>query len=274
MGVGQIGDSFLLLENLEFVEDERNCVLIVNEMKDQEQVRAIEELKRINLLHTAINDIHERSKNTISVLESGKEEINTKIEEFLWKLLRVKTLEIEEMETWLYYVMERMSTTSTILSSIKENHYEIQMLTNQMKTTMNTLTEKNISPYPTNREYEIEAYGKIQRLLSKALVTVEGLKDHLDTTMQEIMTYLSLQRQKTSADEQKASREQLQKLVNLQETLHKLEILIVAVYILEMARIIFEAFTHEHVHLFSALFIPVALISSLFINRILHRYQH
>jgi hypothetical protein len=48
-------------------------------------------------------------------------------------------------------------------------------------------------------------------------------------------------------------------------------VLIVAVYILEMARIIFEAFAHEHVNLLSAIFVPIALLISIIIERLLHK---
>ena len=89
--------------------------------------------------------------------------------------------------------------------------------------------------------------------------------------MEEVRTYLSLQQQKISIEEQKASKDQLVRLVNLQEMLHKLEILIVAVYLTEMAKVFFEAFMHEHTHLYTALFIPIALLLSIFIGRLLHK---
>jgi hypothetical protein len=53
--------------------------------------------------------------------------------------------------------------------------------------------------------------------------------------MKEVRIYLSLQQQKLAIDEQKSSREQLMRLVNLQEIFHKVEIFIAAVYITEMA---------------------------------------
>jgi uncharacterized Rmd1/YagE family protein len=47
--------------------------------------------------------------------------------------------------------------------------------------------------------------------------------------------------------------------------------MIVAVYILEMARIVFEAVAHEHAGVLSVVFIPVALLLSVVIIRVLSR---
>jgi hypothetical protein len=270
-GLSRVGNNLVLLENLRESEYTRNCIIIQLSTKDDKVTKFIlEDLKLLSILHNNISKINEKSKGIISVLESGQKEINVKIEEFLWKLLRTKSLKIEELESWLSYIMERMSTTTTILNSLKLSQAEASVTEQRMKRIVNLFNEQPVDSYPTNFENELAVYKQIQWPIEKSLVTVVGLKNHLDTAMQEILTYLSLQRQKTSIEEQKASREQLEKLVNLQETLHKLEILIVAVYILEMARIIFEAFAHAHVNLFSAVFIPIALIASLAINRILH----
>lgn len=61
--------------------------------------------------------------------------------------------------------------------------------------------------------------------------------------------------------------------MNLQELLHKMEILIVAVYMTEMARIVFEALIHEYAlaNILTALFIPIALVIAILIGRLLHR---
>ena len=72
-------------------------------------------------------------------------------------------------------------------------------------------------------------------------------------------------------EEQKSSKEQLVRLVKLQEILHKLEILIVAVYLTEMARIVFEAFAHQRATVLTVGFIPVAPIMAVLIGRLLHR---
>lgn len=97
------------------------------------------------------------------------------------------------------------------------------------------------------------------------------MKERVATVREEIRTYLSLQQQKITIEEQKASREQLVRLVNLQEIFHKVEIFIVAVYITEMVKIIFEVLVHKIAHLLTAFFIPVALFLAWQISHLLHR---
>jgi len=103
----------------------------------------------------------------------------------------------------------------------------------------------------------------------------EALMNQLDTVLETVRTYLGIQQQKLSIKEEASTKEQLIRLVNLQEILHKLEVLIVAVYLTEMAGIVFEALVHEHDRSIdrSALFIPVALIVSVMIGRLLHRSE-
>ncbi|RLI31973.1 hypothetical protein DRO56_04335 [Candidatus Bathyarchaeota archaeon] len=83
-----------------------------------------------------------------------------------------------------------------------------------------------------------------------------ALRVQLNTVLDAVRTYLSIQQQSLSLEEQKSSKEQLIRLVNLQELLHKLEILIVAVYMTEMARIVFEALWHEMANLLTASLYP------------------
>jgi len=86
-----------------------------------------------------------------------------------------------------------------------------------------------------------------------------------------VRTYLGIQQQKMSIVEQTSSKEQLVRLVNLQEILHKLEILIVAVYLTEMAKTVFETLLHESADLLTTAFIPVSLLISVLISRMLHK---
>lgn len=97
----------------------------------------------------------------------------------------------------------------------------------------------------------------------------EALKARFGTVMDSVRTYLSIQQQKLTLEEQKASREKLMRLVRLQETLHKLKVIIVAVYILERAKIVFEVVAHEQAGVLSVVFIPVALLLSVTIIRVL-----
>jgi uncharacterized membrane-anchored protein len=59
---------------------------------------------------------------------------------------------------------------------------------------------------------------------------------------------------------------QLVRLVNLQEILHKLEVLVLTFYLTGMARIVFEAMLHESANVLTAAFIPFALLTSILIS--------
>ncbi|RLG51743.1 MAG: hypothetical protein DRN99_08275, partial [Thermoproteota archaeon] len=93
----------------------------------------------------------------------------------------------------------------------------------------------------------------------------------LNTVLDAVRTYLGIQEEKLSMEEQASSKSLLERLVRLQEVLHKLEVLIVAFYITEMGRLVFEALAHEMVNVLTALFIPVALILAILVSRMLHR---
>ena len=99
----------------------------------------------------------------------------------------------------------------------------------------------------------------------------DALMAQFNTILDSVRTYLGIKQQKMSIMEQTSSKEQLVRLVNLQEILHKLEILIVAFYLTEMARIGFDTITHESANLLTVAFIPFALLISVLLIRALHK---
>jgi hypothetical protein len=111
----------------------------------------------------------------------------------------------------------------------------------------------------------------IPRTYEDYLVRSESLKARLGTVMDSVRTYLSIQQQKLALEEQKASKEQLVRLVGLQEIFHKVEIFILAVYMTEMARIIFDVVAGGESGLLTAIFIPVALVVAVGVSHILHK---
>ena len=123
---------------------------------------------------------------------------------------------------------------------------------------------------PSSLEGEIRAYKRIPETYENYLVRSDALKARLGTVMESVRTYLSIQQQKLSLEEQKASKEQLVRLVDLQEIFHKVEIFILAVYITEMARIVFEVVAEHNALILTALFIPVALVAAIGVTRLLH----
>ena len=191
--------------------------------------------------------------------------------QIFWKLLGPEPVELETLEAWLSYIMERESTVSAMIGNMKINHMEAKSIVFKVEHLFTRLNEGTFKDYPKNFELESEKYGRIVRSFENYIVRSEALKSRLETAMGEVRTYLSLQQQKLAMEEQKSSKEQLVRLVNLQEIFHKVEIFIVAVYITEMAHIVFEVITHEKANLLTAFFIPIALVLAIGISRILHK---
>jgi len=127
--------------------------------------------------------------------------------------------------------------------------------------------------HPANSELGMRKYGEVLKLFKEYIARGELSKTRLRTAMEEIRTYLSLRQQEIATEEQRASKEQLVRLVNLQEIFHKVEIFVVTVYLTEMARIVFEALAREIASMLTVSFIPAALLLAVGIGRLLHRGQ-
>lgn len=223
-------------------------------------------------IHTAeLSTLYNRCKPFFLVLESGESEITEKTEDFMWKLIRPEPVELKTLESWLAYIMNRESTTSAMITNMQVNYTESKSIIFEVENLFKRLNERDFEDYPLNSDQEIRTYNKIIKTFENYIVRSEALKTRLSMIREEVRTYLSLQQQKIALDEQKASKEQLIRLVSLQEILHKLEILIVAFYLTEMARIAFESLIQESANLLTAAFIPIALVISIIISRILHK---
>lgn len=234
------------------------------------------DIKDLAVKTAELSKLYSGCKNFFSVLESGEKEIGEKIEGFLWKLIGPEPVDLETLESWLGYIMERDSTTSAMIATMRVNHTDAKSIVSEVENILKKLNEGSFEDYPRNTEIEVAAYGRIVKPFENYIVRSEALKARLGTAMEEVRTYLSLQQQRITLDEQKASKEQLVRLVNLQEILHKVEILIVAFYLTEMARIVFESLLPEPIgvlstNLLTAVFIPIALLISVLLSRMLHK---
>ena len=229
------------------------------------------EIEHLAVYTAELSELHSHSKNFFSVLEVGESEISERVEGYLWKLLGPEPVELENLESWLSYIMERDSTVSAMLGNMKINYMEAKSIVFKVENIFRKFNEQNFKDYPQNSQLESNAYNRFVRIFENYIVRSEALKARLETVMEEVRTYLSLQQQKLAIDEQKSSKEQLVRLVNLQEIFHKVEIFIVAVYITEMAHTIFEVLAHEMATLLTAFFIPVALVLAIGVSRILHK---
>jgi hypothetical protein len=245
---------------------------VTSTISDERRLKEVVDMIESLAVYTAeLAKLHNNSKKYFSVLEVGESEISERVESYLWKLLGPEPVDLETLETWLSYLMERESTVSAIIGNMMINNMEAKSIISKVENVFIRINERSFKDYPKNLELEAQKYSSIIRNFEHNIVRSEALKSRLDTTMEKVRTYLDLQRQKLAIEEQRSSKEQLEKLVNLQEMFHKVEIFIVAVYITEMAHIIFEVLAHEMVNVLTAIFIPIALVIAIGVSRLLHK---
>jgi hypothetical protein len=237
----------------------------------QSSTETMEDIKNVAIHSAKLSRLHWGSNSFFSALKPGEVEISERTETFLWNLMQPEPVGLETLESWLGYIMEREASLSAMISAMRGNLIEAQSMISRIEGVFRRLNERSFNEEPRSLEGEAMEYNRIPKTYEDYLVRSEALKARLGTVMDSVRTYLSIQQQKLTLEEQKASKEQLVRLVGLQEIFHKIEIFILAVYMTEMARIIFEVVAGNEATLFTAIFIPVALVVAVGVSRLLHR---
>jgi hypothetical protein len=274
LGVGTVrGCIFSILESRD--DDQYTKHYFVSPLKTTHNKpngfnKVMDDVKDV-AIHTArLSKLNMESRSFVSALKPGEIEISERTEAFLWNLMKPEPVELETLESWLGYIMEREASLSAMISSMRGNLIEAQGTVSRIHEIFRRLNEGSFGEEPSSLEGEAGVNDKVVKTYEDYLVRSEALKARLGTVMESVRTYLSIQQQKLTLEEQKASKEQLVRLVGLQEIFHKVEIFILAVYITEMARIIFEVVAEHDALLITAIFIPVALVISIVVTRLLH----
>ena len=178
----------------------------------------------------------------------------------------------EMLEEVLREVTTLFSSLSILVSSMRRNYVKAKSLLRRATSLFNSWNERPLGDYQTNSSFELDSYKSLIAPFEDFIDRVDALRMQLNTVLDAVRTYLGIQEQKLSVEEQASSKDLLARLVSLQEVLHKLEILIVAFYITEMGRLVFEAVAHEKAGILTVAFIPVALVTSIIIRKMLHRH--
>ncbi len=241
---------------------------ISTEYKISEPLMIIEQLA----FHTAeLIEVENHSRNLFSVLDVGEGEIGERVEGYLWKLLGLERVELETLESWLSYIMERENTLSAMIGNMEINLSKAKMIIFDIDGQFMKLNNLGFDETTQKPNLMSHKYRRTIMNFEAYITRAKALKSRLVAVMDEVRTYLSLQQQKLGMEEQKSSKEQLVRLVNLQEIFHKVEIFIVAVYITEMAHIVFEVLSHDRASLYTAISIPFALLLAIIVSRLLHK---
>ena len=218
-----------------------------------------------------LNELRVSREPALRQIDASEKSTQMRINE-IFASLRLPSEEVEEgLEGVLREVTTLFSSLSILVSAMRRDHVRAQVLLRRIESLFRGWGEEPLKGYPTNSTLELDAYRSLVAPFGDFISRVEALRVQLNTVLDAVRTYLGIQEQKLSMEEQTSSKSLLERLVRLQEVLHKLEVLIVAFYITEMGRLVFEALAHEMVNVLTALFIPVALILAILVSRMLHR---
>lgn len=256
----------------------REFVLLPVDLKREQAARQVWELcVEMAGLASRAGQLHQfRSRHTLLLnqIDASEQSTQMRINEILAGLrLPLEQIEPGSLEGTLTEVTTLFSRLSILAGSMRRDDVKAQVLLRGVRSLLTRWNEEPMGPEPTNSVVEADAYESLIAPLEDYIARVDAIRAQLNTVLEAVRTYLEIQGQRTSVEEQKSSKEQLIRLVNLQEILHKLEILIVAVYITEMARIVFEAVAHERALVLTAAFIPVALGLAVLVARLLHGWE-
>jgi len=223
-------------------------------------------------LHTGeMSRLYSERELMFRQMEASERNTQLRINEILLNMRRpVDEMQPDDLEEVLREITIQYSRLSTLASSMRRDYVKAQGILRDLRNLLKRWNERPVGERLTNSSTMIDDFETRIAPFRDFIERTEALMTQLNTVLDSVRTYLGIKQQKMSIMEESSSKEQLIRLVNLQEILHKLEVLIVAVYLTEMAKVVFEALAHESAYLLTALFIPLALVISIIIGRLLH----
>lgn len=232
----------------------------------------LDDLARLALYEAELGLLVSERRAMFDQIEASERSTQLRINQIFADIRRppdqLKPADLESLLTEVTILFSRLSVAASAMTRdnvLAESHL------GDMRSLFRKWGDGGVGGYPAYSAVEMDRYERLVAPFKDFVTRVDALRVQLNTILDAVRTYLGIQQESLSIEEQKSSKDQLVRLVNLQEILHKLEILIVAVYITEMARIVFYAVDSQTADLRTALFIPVALILAMLIGRFLHR---
>jgi hypothetical protein len=229
-------------------------------------------IKSLELYNLEMDRLYSDRKLMFDQMDASEDNTQIRINEILAQMRRpIDEIQPSDLENILKDITIQFSRLSTTSSTMRRDYVKARALLRNTKNLLKELDERPIDETKTNSSTRIDYLESLIAPFRDFIERTEALTSQFSTVLDSVRTYLGIQQQKISITEQTSSREQLVRLVNLQEILHKLEILIVAFYLTEMARIVFDSLLHESANLLTVAFIPIALLISVFLSRLLHK---
>ena len=226
----------------------------------------------LELYSTEMGRLYLDRKLMFDQMDASEDSTQLRINEVLAQIRRpVDEIQPNDLENMLKDIVIEFSRLSTTSSSMRRDYVKAQGILRSTRNLLKGWNERPFDENKTNTSEEIEYLENMIVPFEDFIERTDALMAQFNTVLDSVRTYLGIKQQKMSIMEQTSSKEQLVRLVNLQEILHKLEILIVAFYLTEMARIVFDTITHESANLLTVAFIPFALLISVLLIRALHK---
>ena len=267
-----------LEESSIFSQSLRRNIIVISFDHEIEEARRIvwkicSDLTSLASYTGRLNQLRLNCNPILNQIDASERSTQFRINEIFVGLRRpVKEVKIEDLEDVLREVTTLFSSLSVLVGAMRRDYVKAQSLLRNAVSLFKTWNEKPLNYYPTNSLMEIDSYEDLIAPFKDFISRVDALRTQLNTVLDTVRTYLGIQEQKLSIEEQASSKDLLARLVSLQEVLHKLEILIVAFYITEMGRLIFDVIAHEISGILTIAFIPIALFMSVAILRLLHKH--
>jgi hypothetical protein len=218
----------------------------------------------------SISHLYSERQPMLNQIDASESSTQVWINEVLARMRKpIEEIQPSDLEDSLKEITIQFSRLSTLTNSMRRDYVKAKALIRSARRLLSVWNEKTVGELPLTSSVELDELEDVVAPFSDFIERTEALTMQFNTVLDSVRTYLGIQQQKLSLSEQSSSRKQLIQLVSLQETLHKLEVLVVAFYLTEMARIVFEVVLRESANLLTVLFIPVALLFSLLLSQIL-----
>jgi uncharacterized membrane-anchored protein len=252
---------------------ERNFLLSPFNSADAEPISSeiLEDVSLLASIEGEINRLYRMRQPFFKMISSAEDDTQKAIDEIQGRFITAAKL--EDMEESLKVIIGRFSTLSVMAGAVRRDNIVVESKLGEVEDLFHRWNESEVEGYPTIFSMEMTHYKALSKPFRDFGDRIESLRVELGSVLDTVRTYLSVNQQKIVVTEQKSSKDLLARLVNLQEALNKLEVLIVAFYITEMGGLLFEVIARDIAPLLTVAFIPLAMLASFGLIRLLHIHR-
>ena len=165
-----------------------------------------------------LSQLHSGRELMLKQVDASEESAQLRIDEILMELRRpTEQLKPEDLEEVLREVTVLFSRLSVLASSMRRDYVKANAILRHVRTLFKAWNEESLEGYSTNSSMETDACESLVSPFKDFIDRVEALRAQLGTVLDAVRTYLGIHGQRLSIEEQRSSKEQLVRMVNLQE---------------------------------------------------------